>query len=187
MLKNNKGFSLVELMVVVAIIGVLAAIGIPQISKYMARARQAEAKSNLASVYTANKAFFAEYGIYDNRFSLIGFRPEGKLRYNIGWADAGTRCDLAAAGYTAPLPGGVVGSAVNADELCGDNGTMTNGCSLLQNGLGVAIAGSGLNCTADGARTFTAGAAGRIGSATAVDQWTINQQKNLINRRDGTN
>lgn len=183
MLKNNKGFSLVELMVVVAIIGVLAAIGIPQITKYMARARQSEAKSNLASIYTANKAFFAEYGIYDNRFNIIGYRPEGKLRYNVGWDAAGTRCDLLAAGYTAPAGADVF----NADNFCGDNGVFANGCSLLQSGVGVALQNSALNCTAAGARTFTATAQGRIGSAAGLDRWTINEQKNLRNRVDGTN
>ena len=40
---NKKGFSMIELMVVVAIIGVLAAIGIPQYSKFQAKARQSEA------------------------------------------------------------------------------------------------------------------------------------------------
>ena len=41
---NNKAFSMIELMVVVAIIGVLSAIGIPEYSKFQSKARQSEAK-----------------------------------------------------------------------------------------------------------------------------------------------
>jgi type IV pilus assembly protein PilA len=66
--KSQAGFSLVELMVVVAIIGILASLAIPSVGKYMAKARQSEAKTQLASLYTAEKAFFAEYTVYDSRF-----------------------------------------------------------------------------------------------------------------------
>ena len=58
---NQSGFSLVELMVVVAIIGILATVAIPSVSKYMAKARQSEAKAALSSLYSANKSFFVEY------------------------------------------------------------------------------------------------------------------------------
>ena len=54
---KKEGFTLVELMVVVAIIGILAAIAIPQYSKFQARARQSEAKVLLAAAFTAEKSF----------------------------------------------------------------------------------------------------------------------------------
>lgn len=188
MLKNNKGFSLVELMVVVAIIGVLSAIGIPQISKYMARARQSEAKSNLASIYTANKAFFAEYSIYDNRFSVIGYRPEGRLRYNVGWSAAGTRCNLGQAGYSAAVAA-ADNNRFNAVADCGVGANPGGrGCTVLASGNQPINAGdSALNCNVAGASTFMAGAIGRIGTGAAMDRWRINERKDLRNTADGTN
>ena len=56
----SKGFTLIELMIVVAIIGILAAIAIPNFLKFQSRARQSEAKSNLKAVFTANKSMYAE-------------------------------------------------------------------------------------------------------------------------------
>jgi type IV pilus assembly protein PilA len=176
---NNKGFSLIELMVVVAIIGVLASIGIPQINKYMARARQTEAKTNLASIYTANKSFYAEFNIYDNQFNVIGFRPEGKLRYNAGWGAAGTQCILANYGYT-----GAGGGAINALGHCGTGGVVgANGCIVLTDGnTAIPAAATALTCTT----SFTAGAIGKISTGGTNDQWTINQVKVLTNTADGT-
>ncbi len=60
MKKLGRGFTLIELMIVVAIIGILAAIAIPNFMRFQARARQSEAKANLKAVFTATKASLAE-------------------------------------------------------------------------------------------------------------------------------
>jgi type IV pilus assembly protein PilA len=50
--RRNRGFTLIELMIVVAIIGILAAIAIPNFIRFQARARQSEANTNLKSLFT---------------------------------------------------------------------------------------------------------------------------------------
>jgi type IV pilus assembly protein PilA len=63
-LKGQKGFTLIELMIVVAIIGILAAIAIPNFLQYQMKSRQSEAKTNLQAIKTSEVSFQAERGCY---------------------------------------------------------------------------------------------------------------------------
>jgi len=58
--RNQKGFTLVELLIVIAIIGILAAIAIPQFSAYRTRAYNTSAKADAKNAYTASQAYFSD-------------------------------------------------------------------------------------------------------------------------------
>src|ERR1700750_2765828 len=81
MKKLQRGFTLIELMIVVAIIGILAAIAIPNFIKFQARSKQSEAKANLKSLFTAERAFFQEKDKYSPYVGEVGFSPERNNRY----------------------------------------------------------------------------------------------------------
>jgi len=80
---QEAGFTLVELMVVVAIIGVLSAIAVPNFKKYQAKAKTAEAKLQLSAAYTAEQSFYSDYDTYHNCLSYMGYNPvdEAAQRY----------------------------------------------------------------------------------------------------------
>jgi type IV pilus assembly protein PilA len=61
---GKKGFTLVELMIVVAIIGILAAIAIPQFAAYRGRAQNSAAVSDLKNLKTTLEGFYAEWQQY---------------------------------------------------------------------------------------------------------------------------
>src|SRR4030067_129927 len=58
--RGQRGFTLIELMIVIAIIGILAAIAIPQFTAYKKRGYNASAKSDLKNIYTAAQAYFSD-------------------------------------------------------------------------------------------------------------------------------
>jgi len=63
-MKDQKGFTLIELMIVIAIIGILAAIAIPQFSAYRKRSYDSSAQADLRNAATAQEAYFVDNSTY---------------------------------------------------------------------------------------------------------------------------
>jgi type IV pilus assembly protein PilA len=97
---NEKGFTLIELMIVIAIIGILAAIAIPNFVSYRMRAYDSDAQSNIKNLMTAEEAYFVDNATYTNTVSgLPGFVQSAKV--NISVAAAGTTSYEVTAKHTA--------------------------------------------------------------------------------------
>ena len=111
MRKLRNGFTLIELMIAVAIIGILAAVAIPNFMKFQARSKQSEAKTNLKALFTAEKAFKLEKDRYSSLVGEIGFSPERNNRYAYYLASGGTLDDRS--GPTAPTGTGANGISVD--------------------------------------------------------------------------
>ena len=79
-LRNRKGFTLIELMIVVVIIGILAAIAIPKFNQASARAKEKEADGILKQIYTLQNTYFAEYGQWATAYGSPGLEQ-------VGWED----------------------------------------------------------------------------------------------------
>jgi type IV pilus assembly protein PilA len=118
--KQSQGFTLIELMIVVAIIGILAAIAIPNFMSYQCKAKQSEAKGALGNIRTMQEAYFAEHTTYAHTTANLGFGLEGEQKYT--YSITGSN-----ATYTAY-------ATANLDDDSSDLDTWTvNGTGTLEN------------------------------------------------------
>ena len=178
----NEGFTLVELMVVVAIIGILSAVAIPNFKKYQAKSKTSEAKLHLSAIYTAEQAFASDYDTYATCLSQMGYNPTGEAaqRYY-------------ATGFTAATPAAVLIATTN-EAACGAYANGTSNFSAAKK-IGAAAAATNANLVvAQPGNTasegsFTAAALGYIvaGYATTAtgDAWTITASKALTHTQVG--
>jgi type IV pilus assembly protein PilA len=163
-LRKQEGFTLIELMIVVAIIGILAAIAIPNFIAYQAKSKQSEAKVSLGAIFTSAVAYQAEsqnpQSYAPPTISNIGWQPSGTPRYSFWYGDG------ALAG----------GNGISAAVVA------FNGSSTATIPCNVSVAPSSGGFTVSAAPTgFTAGANGNIDGDAACDHWFINDVRSLQN------
>lgn len=177
-LRDARGFSLVELMVVVAIIGILAAIAVPNFQRFTQKSKQSEAKSALSAVYSAMRAFQTEWGSYFTDFRNIGYMPQGQIRYAHGFGAAGVGLPAGYQGAGITTAGGAAVQFTANAALCA---IAPYQCVVLPGPGGAAPTNPVAGATSLSASTFIAEAQADIDGDAAQDIWRINEQKLLQN------
>lgn len=123
---RRVGFTIIELMIVVAIIAFLAMISVPSLKKFLAKTKRAEAHLNLSALATAEKVYWAEHSTYSDDLQAIGWKPEGEVQYTYGFPGATGKNNFVgkleggAAGLSAGKAGKESFIAVAAADIDGD-------------------------------------------------------------------
>lgn len=75
--RRRRGFTLVELMVVVGVLGVLTSMAVPGVKRYIWKTERAEAMTNLTGIYQAQIKYYSDFGRYADNFTELRFRIFG--------------------------------------------------------------------------------------------------------------
>ena len=128
-IRNRRGFTLIELMIVVTIIGVLAVLAVTTYQRYIKRSRTSEATANLGSIKAKEEAYFQEFAEYCNvaephpgtldgpnkvvwnpaaasNWRILGWTPSGNVvfQYDVTAGPAGDPAMPAGYGFDATRP-----------------------------------------------------------------------------------
>lgn len=176
-LRNKSGFTLVELMVVVAIIGVLTSVAIPNFRRYQAKSKTSEAKINLAGVYSAQTTMQSDYDHFATCIEKAGFVAGENRYYHIGHSAGNNTANGLVRGEGGDCPDGATfrrGAQKNVGGVRVNNATHTAQLTAVVNNTG---------------ETFTASAVGYIDSnnntAATASIWSMDNNKNLTQNRIG--
>jgi prepilin-type N-terminal cleavage/methylation domain-containing protein len=155
-MQRSSGFSLMELMIVVTIIGVLAALAGPRFMAFASRSRQSEMRANLSALARSEIEYFAAHQAYTDDMSKLGWRPEGAPRYLYG--------------FTSNTSGSGVNDSATLRSSGGGQFSTTNMVDVFGNPL----TGANLPAAGVSAAGFTLAAVGNVDTDVVLDQWTVN-------------
>lgn len=194
---NQRGFSLIEIMIVTAIIGILATIAVPNYKHYQRKSRQAGGKIELSNMFTSERTFISAWGYGTSCMGQLEYKDSNDPFYNVGWSPTSGTGALNAANGSPPASyqGPSCAATPAYSSKASDAGTLAEVKSGSKGYIAIAnndaaFGGNPLKIPGEDTNdrfykiTFTIGAIGYIGGNVA-DAWTITHQKTLENTQSG--
>jgi len=210
---SQRGVTLIEVVIVATIVLALSSIAMASYQSYVKTAYQTEAKVNLSNVRQLQKLYEAEEFQFQANLEILGFQPQGVLRYNIGafWPDTSAPLESQAL-YEPSSP---ICGLCDLDDNGEDDDIDTRDCCMDNNNKRIFSSVPNLECFGsingffwlcklvkpklyhrldDSSETFprkfryfaTGCVTSEIESVDEIDIWSINEHAILINHRDAT-
>lgn len=163
-MRGESGFSLIELMIALSIIGILATLAIPQYMGFRARASQSEIKANLHGLRAGEIVYFSETSKYTDDLSLLSWEPDGSPHYLYG--------------FTSDASPGASGKNDTAELAAARTVSFATVNMVVYPGVPLTAANLDASCTVTGTG-FTACAVANIDADATIDSWSLDAQANL--------
>ncbi len=163
--RQAAGFSLMELLIVIAVIGALISAALPNFITYRARAMRTEAISHLAALAAAQTAHLGDFGTYTDNLTRCAFAVDGVPVYLYGFTSDAVPA-ASATNDTGEL------RAAGAGSFSGEKMVDAFGVLLSESDLPVAVVSP---------HDFVVGAVGNIDLDGTLDRWTIDKAGRLVN------
>jgi len=175
-----NGFSFIELMVVVAISAILVTIATSKVEYLVYKARQAEAKGTISSLFSAESVFFAQYSNYTTAIDATGFEVVGNPLYSVGFGTGSSA--------PPPVPQGTCTftcwGTLDPDLTCAHHYANWK-CTNHKGGYPSLNATVPDGTTPNPWQTFRAEAVGTLNPNSPDDVWSITDTKFLVNDTSG--
>ena len=119
-MKRKSGFTLIEMLITIAVMGAIVMIALPQYSKYVAKSRQQDAKAQLMAVQQAQEIYKLQYGTYTTvTANLSGWKAtSGRYTFAVTAAAATT--------FNASATGNIDGDATDDVWTINQDGSLLN-------------------------------------------------------------
>lgn len=184
-LKQDDGFTLVELMVVVAIIGLLSAVAIPNFRKYQAKSKASEAKLQLATIYSSMVSWYSDYDNYASCLNLMGFDPGYEVSQRYYAVGFGATYNSSSTNNGSPAGCDAANISISTGVGTGTDGVYVWNAGKRVSGAAAMVAANLPATYTTSAVAFTAGAVGVIDSSKTAsvnaDRWGITDLKKITN------
>jgi prepilin-type N-terminal cleavage/methylation domain-containing protein len=188
-MKKQNGFTLVEMLITIAIFALLLVLAYPNYQQHLARGRQEEARSALLSMFIQESTFKAETNSFTLCLSNIGYNPANSdvkryyaVGYGAGTAAAHGGCGITSVLFTSCLAYSWTGAGAVQDTCVEGNGTTYFNNTVAASEGHVPV---GLNQGWISSAAFIAHAEGYVLSGGARDVWTITEAKLISNASSG--
>ena len=176
----KKGFTLVELMIVVAIIGILAAIAIPNFIKFQARSKQSEPKANLKALFVSQRSYFSERDTFSSSMSDIGFIPERGNRYMIASGGGSLSPRTAASEDVVPGHNGFAVDTYKGYASIATAGQTNLSAFANATGAGICTLATTGCVTTGNTGAFEGVAAGNVDNDATIDTWAVSSMSLVV-------
>jgi type IV pilus assembly protein PilE len=163
---TRKGFTLIELTIMMLLVSVLVSIALPNFAAFRTRSHRAEVRTHIASISHAEFSYYGEHDAFTDDLKRLSWSLQGTPRYLYGFTSD------------------ISGSATNDTSEARANGHGDFTTAKMVDAFGILLTEGDLPAAVVTDETFLVGAAANLDWDATLDRWTMDQDGTITNVTD---